>query len=151
MDKKPYHHLPDGTFRNPEGSPKRDPNIKWSYKIFNEERKKIKIEYPENHVVSREQALKSLEANKQNDYIGIVHPKIMLLMMLSHYYSNRKSKINNSNQINVGRAVRCPPRTPCWPPEILRPAGNIVTYVGRGHTAPPTPCWPPAILRPAGM
>ena len=21
---KPYHHLPDGTFRNPEGSPKRD-------------------------------------------------------------------------------------------------------------------------------
>ena len=36
MEKKPYHHLPDGTFRNPEGSPKRDPNIKWSYKIFNE-------------------------------------------------------------------------------------------------------------------
>ena len=34
MDKKPYHHLPDGTFRNPEGSPERDPNIKWSYKIF---------------------------------------------------------------------------------------------------------------------
>jgi len=23
MDKKPYHHLPDGTFRNPEGSPVR--------------------------------------------------------------------------------------------------------------------------------
>ena len=22
MEKKPYHHLPDGTFRNPEGSPK---------------------------------------------------------------------------------------------------------------------------------
>ena len=21
MEKKPYHHLPDGTFRNPEGSP----------------------------------------------------------------------------------------------------------------------------------
>ena len=41
MEKKPYHHLSDGTFRNPEGSPKRDPNVKWSYKIFNEERKKI--------------------------------------------------------------------------------------------------------------
>ena len=25
MEKKPYHHLSDGTFRNPEGSPKRDP------------------------------------------------------------------------------------------------------------------------------
>ena len=23
MEKKPYHHLPDGTFRNPEGSPVR--------------------------------------------------------------------------------------------------------------------------------
>ena len=27
MEKKPYHHLPDGTFRNPEGSPKRDSNF----------------------------------------------------------------------------------------------------------------------------
>ena len=24
MDNKPYHHLPDNTFRNPEGSPVRD-------------------------------------------------------------------------------------------------------------------------------
>ena len=69
MEKKPYHHLPDGTFRNPEGSPKRDSNIKWSYKIFNEERKKIKIEYPESHVVPREQVLKNLERNKKNDYV----------------------------------------------------------------------------------
>ena len=37
MEKKPYHHLSDGTFRNPEGSPKRDPNVKWSYKIFNQD------------------------------------------------------------------------------------------------------------------
>jgi len=41
MEKKPYHHLPDDTFRNPEGSPKRDPNIKWSYKIFNQEKKSL--------------------------------------------------------------------------------------------------------------
>ena len=25
MENKPFHHLPDGTFRNPEGSPQRDP------------------------------------------------------------------------------------------------------------------------------
>ena len=42
MEKKPYHHLPDGTFRNPEGSPKRDENIKWSFRAFNKEKKKIK-------------------------------------------------------------------------------------------------------------
>ena len=40
MEKKPYHHVPDGTFRNPEGSPNRDPNVKFSYKIFIAEKKK---------------------------------------------------------------------------------------------------------------
>ena len=29
------------------------PNAKWSYKIFNEERKKIKIEIPNDHVIPR--------------------------------------------------------------------------------------------------
>ena len=48
MAEKPYHHLPDGTFRNPEGSPKRNPNIKWSYKIFNDERKKSKLIFPKS-------------------------------------------------------------------------------------------------------
>ena len=39
MDKIPYHHLPDGTFRNPQGSPKVDRNFKWSFKVFNKEKK----------------------------------------------------------------------------------------------------------------
>ena len=39
MDNKPYHHLPDNTFRNPEGSPVRDDKIKWSYSTFNKEKK----------------------------------------------------------------------------------------------------------------
>ena len=69
MEKKPYHHLPDGTFRNPEGSPKRDSNVKWSYKIFNAERKKIKIDYPEDHIVPRDKVLKDLHQNKDSDYI----------------------------------------------------------------------------------
>ena len=69
MEKKPYHHLPDGTFRNPEGSPKRDSNVKWSYKIFNAERKKIKIDFPEDHIVPRDKVIKDLHQNKDNDYI----------------------------------------------------------------------------------
>jgi N-acyl-phosphatidylethanolamine-hydrolysing phospholipase D len=69
MEKKPYHHLPDGTFRNPEGSPERDSNVKWSYKIFNAERKKIKINFPKDHVVPRNEVLKSLQENKDEDYI----------------------------------------------------------------------------------
>ena len=69
MEKKPYHHLPDGTFRNPEGSPKRDSNVKWSYKIFNAERKKIKIDFPEDHIVPRDKVIKDLHQNKDSDYI----------------------------------------------------------------------------------
>ena len=58
---KPYHHLPDGTFRNPEGSPKRDPNVKWSYKIFNQEKKKLDMTVPKEHVVEREKVLSDLK------------------------------------------------------------------------------------------
>ena len=50
---KPYHHLPDGTFRNPEGSPERDANIKWSYKIFNQEKKKLDMTVPKEHVIEK--------------------------------------------------------------------------------------------------
>ena len=46
MDNKPYHHLPDNTFRNPEGSPVRDDKIKWSYSTFNKEKKKIRHDSP---------------------------------------------------------------------------------------------------------
>jgi len=81
MEKKPYHHLPDGTFRNPEGSPERDSNVKWSYKIFNAERKKIKIEFPEDHVVPRDKMLKDLEQNKDNDYIAWIGHATFLIKL----------------------------------------------------------------------
>ena len=52
MDKIPYHHLPDGTFRNPKGSPKVDLNFKWSFKVFNKEKKKLNMTVPKDHVVT---------------------------------------------------------------------------------------------------
>ena len=66
MEKKPYHHLPDGSFRNPEGSPKRDENVKWSYRIFNKEKKKLDMTVPADHVIDKEKVLSSLN-NLQND------------------------------------------------------------------------------------
>ena len=51
MDKIPYHHLPDGTFRNPQGSPKVDQNFRWSFKVFNKEKKKLNMTVPKDHVV----------------------------------------------------------------------------------------------------
>tara|TARA_Y100001970_G_scaffold289960_1_gene421945 strand:- start:320 stop:1378 length:1059 start_codon:yes stop_codon:yes gene_type:complete len=70
MEKKPYHHLPDGTFRNPEGSPKRDTNFKWSFKIFNQEKKKLDMTVPEEHVVKKEKVLSDLEKFKDKNYIA---------------------------------------------------------------------------------
>mgnify|MGYP001314495512 CR=1 FL=1 len=81
MAEKPYHHLSDGTFRNPEGSPERDPNIQWSYKIFNEERKKIKINFPKDHVVPREKVLKDLSRNLDNDYIAWIGHATFLIKL----------------------------------------------------------------------
>ncbi len=66
---KPYHHLPDGTFRNPEGSPKRDENIKWSYRIFNKEKKKLDMTVPSNHVLDKQIVLSSLSKYKNKDFI----------------------------------------------------------------------------------
>ena len=79
--KKPYHHLSDGTFRNPEGSPKRNPNVKWSYKIFNEERKKIKINFPDDHVIPRNIVLKDLKDNSKNDYIAWIGHATFLIKL----------------------------------------------------------------------
>ncbi len=81
MAEKPYHHLADGTFRNPEGSPKRDPNIKWSYKVFNNERKKIKINFPKEHVVPRDKVLKDLNKNLNNDYIAWIGHATFLIKL----------------------------------------------------------------------
>ena len=54
MEKKPYHHLPDGTFRNPEESPVRSDKVKFSYKKFTQEKKKIDMTVPKEHVVDKD-------------------------------------------------------------------------------------------------
>jgi len=81
MEKKPYHHLPDGTFRNPEGSPKRNENIKWSFRVFNKEKKKIKIEYPKDHVISSSQVLKDLKKHNDEDYVAWIGHATFLIKL----------------------------------------------------------------------
>ena len=69
MENKPYHHLDNGRFRNPEGSPVRDMKFNWSYKIFNEEKKKLNMNVPDEHVISKDVVIKSLKDNEDKDYI----------------------------------------------------------------------------------
>ncbi len=81
MEKKPYHHLPDGTFRNPEGSPKRDENVKWSYKVFIKEKKKLDMTVPKEHVVNKEKVILDLQKHKSDDYIlWIGHASFIIKM-----------------------------------------------------------------------
>ena len=72
MEKKPYHHLPDGTFRNPEGSPLRSKDVKFSYIQFTKEKKKIDLTIPKDHVVSKEIVLSELKKHENEDYIALI-------------------------------------------------------------------------------
>ena len=60
MENKPFHHLPDGTFRNPEGSPQRDSSFEWSFKVFNKEKRKLNMNIPECHVINKKEVLENL-------------------------------------------------------------------------------------------
>ncbi len=81
MEKKPYHHLPDGSFRNPEGSPERNSNFKWSFKIFNKEKKKLDMSIPKEHVIEKAKVLSDLESFKGDDFIGWIGHATFLLKL----------------------------------------------------------------------
>jgi L-ascorbate metabolism protein UlaG (beta-lactamase superfamily) len=81
MEKKPYHHLPDGTFRNPEGSPVRSKDVKFSYKQFTKERKKIDLTVPKDHVVDKEVVLSNLKNYENVDYIAWIGHATFLIKL----------------------------------------------------------------------
>ena len=68
---KPYHHLSDGSYRNPEGSPKiEDFKFKWSFKVFNEEKKKINTNFPKEHVSDKKELIQKLKKLNNSDYVA---------------------------------------------------------------------------------
>ena len=76
MENKPYHHLKDGTFRNPEGSPGiEDFGFNWSYKIFNKEKKKINIDVPQDHVINKKQMIIDYISGMTDRYILKIYNK----------------------------------------------------------------------------
>ena len=81
MAEKPYHHLPDGTFRNPEGSPVRSKDVKFSYKTFTKEKKKIDITVPKDHVIDKKIVKENLEKFKDDDYIAWIGHATFLIKL----------------------------------------------------------------------
>ena len=81
MEKKPYHHLPDGTFRNPEGSPVRSKDVKFSYRQFTKEKKKIDLSIPGDLVVDKETVLSDLKKYENEDYIAWIGHATFLIKL----------------------------------------------------------------------
>ena len=81
VEKKLYHHLPDGTFRNPEGSPKPDPNVRWSFKVFNKEKKKLDMTVPKEHVIEKEKVLANLKKFREDDYVAWIGHATFLIKL----------------------------------------------------------------------
>jgi len=84
---KPYHHITDDkgntiSFRNPEGSPQReDSGFNWSFKVFNEEKKKIKINIPPDHVIDKKKVLENLNKYKNDDYVAWIGHATFLIKL----------------------------------------------------------------------
>ena len=81
MTNKPYHHLDYGKFRNPEGSPVRSENVKWSYSTFNKEKKKLDMTVPDEHVIKKNLVLEKLNSIQNNDYIGWIGHATFLIKL----------------------------------------------------------------------
>ena len=81
MAEKPYHHLPDGTFRNPEGSPVRSKDVKFSYTQFSKEKKKIDLTVPKDHVIDKKIVKENLEKLKNDDYIAWIGHATFLIKL----------------------------------------------------------------------
>ena len=80
VEKKPYHHLPDGTFRNPKGSPVViSRSGKFSYRTFSKLRKKVNLSYPKEHVIEKEKVLANLKKYKDSDYIAWIGHALSLI------------------------------------------------------------------------
>ena len=79
--KKKYHHLANGIFRNPEGSKVIDMNFNWSFKVFNQEKKKLDMTFPESNIIKKEKVLFDLNNFQKEDYVAWIGHATFLLKL----------------------------------------------------------------------
>ncbi len=79
--KKKNHHLANGTFRNPEGSKVIDMNFNWSFKVFNQEKKKLDMTFPESNIIKKEKVLLDLNNFQKEDYVAWIGHATFLLKL----------------------------------------------------------------------
>ncbi len=79
--KKKNHHLANGIFRNPEGSKMIDMNFNWSFKVFNQEKKKLDMTFPESNIIKKEKVLLDLNNFQKEDYVAWIGHATFLLKL----------------------------------------------------------------------
>ncbi len=79
--KKKYHHLNNGKFQNPEGSKAIDINFNWSFKIFNQEKKKLDMNFPDSNIVKKEKVLSDLKNFHKEDYVAWIGHATFLIKL----------------------------------------------------------------------
>ena len=79
--KKKNHHSANGTFRNPEGSKVIDMNFNWSFKVFNQEKKKLDMTFPESNIIKKEKVLLDLNNFQKEDYVAWIGHATFLLKL----------------------------------------------------------------------
>jgi L-ascorbate metabolism protein UlaG (beta-lactamase superfamily) len=80
MKDLPYHHLPNGKFRNLYGI-ERDKNTNFDYSTFVKEKKKIKINIPSDHIVDKSKVLENLKKYKDDDYVAWIGHATFLIKL----------------------------------------------------------------------
>ena len=73
--------MSDGSFRNPEGSPVRESSFNWSFKIFNEEKKKLDTTVPDDHVINKTEVISNLNKYKKGNYIAWIGHATFLIKL----------------------------------------------------------------------
>ena len=80
MKEKPYHHLSNGTFRNPKGSPVViSRSGKFSYITFSKLRKKISLKLANVYIFKEEKLNSDLEKYKIHYYIASIEHATYLI------------------------------------------------------------------------
>ena len=105
MENKPYHHLSDGTFRNPEGSPQRDSSFNWSFKIFNAEKKKLNMEVPKDHVIKKDLVLESLKKYRNDKKLAEKYNNITINYDVKKKYI---SVLYFLNDVKIAKHIQVP-------------------------------------------
>ena len=70
--------IKNGKFQNPIGSPVRGDNVKFSYPTFLKEKKKLKINIPNDHIIDEKVAIKSLDQNNDDYVMWIGHATFLI-------------------------------------------------------------------------